>query len=70
MPKMAVINALRMFVNRGAVKLSQDSRQQRRARARTTSIAEVNGRFGFEPRKARRRIAFALARKATRAVPR
>ncbi len=63
--RMNEIIAERMRAHRGCEALSVDSRQQRRARIRKETFADITKRFGPEPRKARRGIALALARKRT-----
>lgn len=53
----------RWEAHKDAVELSRDSRQQISARIRRETFAKINKEYGFEPRKARRGIAFTLARK-------
>lgn len=62
------IVAARMKASAGCERYSVDSRQQRRARARKESFAQITKMHGPEPRKARRGIALVLARKATKRV--
>ena len=42
---------------------SKDSRQQRRARARASAFAQLTEQFSGEPRKIRRSMAFARAKR-------
>lgn len=56
------IVAARMQVSAGCERHTQDSRQQKAARERAVSFAEITKKYGPEPRRARRGIALTLVR--------
>jgi hypothetical protein len=64
--KMKEIVAARMRANAGCERMSVDSRQQRRARARKAEFQRVTELYA-EPRKARRRMALRIVRMSERA---